>query len=179
MNKVNVAQKNTPHTTKGSFLLELLLAFAVISIAMTVVVDAFISSQRSYRVIAAEGALTKTLNVVLENMTREARVSQNFRCTDTGSAPCPTGTAFHMTHIEGLNAQGENEYVGYELAGGAIEKDGLPLTPPSVNISDFKVRITGTPPEDQIQALITLTANSVDNPDVEVHLQTSFTERSY
>src|SRR3989339_84424 len=149
-------QQNTENTTKGSFLLELLLAFALISVALTVVVDAFISSQRSYRVIAAEGALTKTLTVVLENMTREARVSELFRCTTAGTVPC-VGTAFHMTHIEGLNAQGAGEDVSYELAGGVMQKNGLALTPPSVTVTDFDVRIIGTRPTDQIQALITLT----------------------
>jgi len=174
----NVPLQNTPSTTRGSFLLELLLAFAVISIAMTVVVDAFITSQRSYRLIAAEGALTKSLTVVLENMTREARVSEHFRCAAAGTTPC-TGTEFHMTHIEGLNAQGAGENVTYGVVGGVIQKDSLDLTPPTVNVTDFDVRIIGTRPAEQIQALITLTASSVDSPNVKVQLQTSFTERLY
>ncbi|HCC05066.1 TPA: hypothetical protein DEP58_02045 [Patescibacteria group bacterium] len=174
----NAPLQNTPSTTRGSFLLELLLAFAVISIAMTVVVDAFITSQRSYRLIAEEGALTKALTIALENITREARVSQLFRCTSTGTAPC-TGTAFYMTHIEGLNNQGAGENVSYALAGGVIQKDSLDLTPPTVNVTDFDVRIIGTRPAEQIQALITLTASSVDIPNVKVQLQTSFTERLY
>src|SRR3989339_417478 len=168
----NAPLLNTPSTTRGSLLLELLLAFAVISIAMTVVVDAFISSQRSYRVMAEEGALTKTLTIVLENITREARVSQFFRCASAGTTPC-TGTSFYMTHIEGLNAQGAGEDISYELVGGVIQKDSLDLTPPSVNVTDFDVRIIGTRPQDQIQALVTLTASSVDSPNVKVRLQTS------
>jgi len=84
-----------------------------------------------------------------------------------------------MTHIEGLNNQGAGENVSYALAGGVIQKDSLDLTPPTVNVTDFDVRIIGTRPAEQIQALITLTASSVDIPNVKVQLQTSFTERLY
>lgn len=172
-------KKNT--TRKGSFLLEMLLAFAIISIAMTVVVDSFLSSQRSYRIIAEEGALSKTLTVVLENMTREARVSGAYRCTVAGTSSC-NGNAFHMTHIVGLNDQTEFDApVSYTLTGaGIIKKNGVDMTPPSVNVTDLDVRIRGNPAvNDQIQALITITAASKARPDVKVHLQTSFTEREY
>jgi len=173
--------KNTQlnHTIQGSFLLELLLAFAIISIAMIVVVDSFLSSQRSYNVIAEQGALTKSLAVVLENMSHEARVSGSFRCTITGSVPCSSTSEFDMTHIVGLNGQGPNEDVSYTVtAGGVVEKNGVEMTPPGIEVTNFNVRIIGTPQE-QVQALITLTARSTDNPDVKVYLQTSFTEREY
>lgn len=173
-------QEKIHHTTKGSFLMELLLAFAIISISMVVVVDSFLSSQRSYRTIAEEGALTKAVTVVLENMTREARVSNKYRCTSTGPAPCNTpGDSFYMTHIEGLNDQGAGEHIDYTLNGSVIEKNTVPMTPPTVKITEFTVEVFGTAPQEQVRARITLTAESASRPGVEVHLQTSFTERDY
>ena len=112
----------TKKTQKGSFLLELLVSFAIISIALIVVVDSFIMSQRSYEATVQSVELTKALTVLLEDMTREARVSENFRCTIGGSSPCPSSTMFVMDHIEGVNNQGASETIIYRAQGNSIQK---------------------------------------------------------
>lgn len=171
---------------RGSFLLELLIAFAIISIALTVVVDSFISSQKSYRMIAAQTNLTRSLSMVFEDMSQEIRVSEDFGCGGGFPSPCVSASTFSMTHIEGLNNQAAGENISYTLsAGKEIIKTGIGgssakmTTNTKVEITQFRVDVRGTPGVDQVRAFVTLTANSKENPNIKVHLQTSFTERLY
>lgn len=171
---------------KGSFLLEVLVAFAIISIAMIVIVDTFVTSQRSYRNTVEQAELTRAVTRIMEDMTIQARVSEQFAC-GTVSPPCTQtgdGAMFVMTHIEGVNSQGDNEVVRYRLNGTAIEKNYLDggfirMTPPSIEITGFTIDVLGIYPNDQIQAVVTLTAREAANPVKEIHVQTSFTERRY
>jgi type II secretory pathway pseudopilin PulG len=169
--------------TKGSFLLELLVAFAIISIALTVVVDSFISSQKSYRMISAQTNLTRSLSMVFEDMSQEIRVSEDFGC-GTPSA-CTSSNTFSMTHIEDLNDQGPGENISYTFANKEITKndaDGSSIkmtTNTKVEITQFYVDVRAIPGVAQKRAFVTLTANSTENPAIKVHLQTSFTERLY
>ena len=171
-------------TVKGSFLLELLIAFAIISTALTVVVDSFISSQRSYRMIAAQTDLTRSLSMVFEDMFQEAKVSEDFGCGTPGS--CSGSSLFSMTHIEGLNGQLAGENVSYTLTNGKIVKATINpnsssdmTTNTKVEITQFSVEVKQDASTNQTQAFVSLTANSKENPDIKVHLQTSFTERLY
>ena len=172
-----IKKKNT--LIKGSFLLELLLAFAVISITMTVVVESFLSSQKTYKRIADEGTLTKALSSVLENITREARVSKEFRCELSGTSPCTSTDTFYMTHVMGLNDQDANEFIAYTLSeDGVIKKNNVDMTPPTIRVDYFNIRIIESPSQ-QTQAVIALSAYSTENAQAKVYLQTSFTERWY
>ncbi len=169
---------------KGSFLIELLVAFFIISIAMTVVVDTFVTSQRSYYVASEKADLTSSLAFLLEDMTREARVSTSFTCA---LPPCSGASDFKMTHIVGLNSAGPNENVQYVLVNGATKKiqkmtpDGLlhDMTPPGVAIDDFMVTVHGQSPKDPIRAQVSLTAHSVERPEQIINIQTSYTSRNY
>jgi type II secretory pathway pseudopilin PulG len=177
--KKNLQNKKMKYT-QGSLLLELLIAFAIISVAMTVVVDAFVTSQRSQVSLSQQTDLVRAVNMLLEDMSREARVSGSFSCNATTPSPCVSGTEFFMTHIEGLNGQGAGENVSYVLNGSSIQKGGILITPPSINVTSFNVEILGTSPRsDQVRALITLTANDTNNAGVVITIQTSFTERVY
>lgn len=178
--------KDIRNTQKGSFLLELLIAFAIISIAMVVVVDSFITSQRSYETTVESVELTKALTVLFEDITREARVSENFRCTDTLTSPCSSTSYYTMDHIEGVNNQGASETIVYRTQGGIIQKstDGgttyTDILPPSVVVDDFQVEVLGEHNTgEQIQALVTVSAHAKYEPGARVHLQTSLTERVY
>lgn len=176
-------QHNLKKTTQGSFLLELLIAFAVISISLTVVVDSFFSSQKSYRIIADQAGLARTITTVLEDITREARVSELYKCALVSTSPC-NNTVFSMTRIEGLNGQAADSVVYTLDASGAVTKSvngasAIKMTPPSIQISNFTINVFGEQGVDQVQAFVTLTANTVENSSQKVHLQTSFTERLY
>jgi len=177
--------KKSDKENKGSFLLELLVAFAVISIAMTVIVDAFITSQRSYRLIADQTNLTRSLSVVLEDMSKEGKVSESYGC-GASSSPC-SGNIFSMVHIEGLNNQNAGESVRYTLGTGANEGKIMkmttaggavttPMTPPSIVVTDFNIKALGSG-LDQVIVFMTFKAHTTENPTMEISLQTSFTQR--
>jgi type II secretory pathway pseudopilin PulG len=182
MSKNNTHPKRS--AIKGSFLLELLVAFAIISIALTVVVDSFISSQKSYRMIAAQTNLTRSLSMVLEDMSQEARVSEDYGCGTGSPAPCSASSVFSMSHIVGLNNQLANENISYTLTDKEIIKnisgvDSKMTTNTKVEITQFSVEVKQDSGTHLEHAFVTLTAHSKENPDIKVHLQTSFAERLY
>lgn len=165
----------------------MLLAFAIISMSLIVVVDSYVASQKSYADTAREGQMVQALTALLEDMTREARLSENFRCALNGVPPCTTvaSNIFFMTHIEGLNGQAAGEHVRYRFdsAAGTIARDVnntgfLPITPPFLTITSFLVTVTDPAATDQVQALVTLEAQHSDGGR-KIQLQTSFTERYY
>ena len=178
MNNTHIHTNNE----SGSFLIELLVAFAIISIAMTVIVDSFITSQHAYYLTSEQGKTTGNLTLFLEDITREARVSHNF------SFNASTHT-FTMNYIEGLNGHVGNEVVEYiyNPTTKIINKRYYPIPPPTS--PDYTVSITPTNIEvsafnvnivqnlGQSTAVVTLTANSKEEPGVEVSVQTSFTQR--
>ncbi len=173
-------QNNTK--TKGSFLIELLLSFAIISISMTVIVDSFMSSQRTSQITSEEVNLIKAISMVFEDMTREARVSTDYSCAVGMPSPC-TGNEFFITYIEGLNGH-NSEVLSYQLTGGRLQKevDGggyLDMTPPGIVVDTFNVRMVGELPDSPVRALVTLSAHSSNAPSVQINMQTSFTERVY
>ena len=180
-----LSQTKKIHTTKGSFLIELLIAFAIISISMTVIVDAFIASQNAYYLTSEQGEITSGLALLLEDMTREARISDSFRCAEAFSPPAACASnMFAMNYIEGLNSQVGTELVSYRLQGNEIRKnynDGSnhisAITPPDVLVTVFNVNVIVE--EGQTRAVVTIKAHSNNNSDIEVVLQTSFTERIY
>ncbi len=176
MKKVSRIKKEQCGKTKGSFLLELLIAFALISVAMTVVVDSFMTSLKSYRMIYDQGKLSQAFVFVLEDMSRETRVSDTYGCAIGVLSPC-VGTTFSMEHIVGLNNQTAGT-VAYSLVNGEIHKDGVPMTNGAkVRVTNFSVNLLGEYGVDQVRAYITLSAQSVENPNNTINLQTSFTER--
>jgi type II secretory pathway pseudopilin PulG len=181
MQRVSQKEKSTQ---KGSFLLEMLVAFGIIAMSLTVVVDSFVTSQKSYRGTAEEGQLVQALTMLLEDMTREARVSESYQC-GTGPSPCPVDTVLIMTHIENLNNQGVGEEITFRKNGATIEKDinsggYVDMTPPDIVVDSFSVQVYGDPAvKDQIQALVTVSAYHKNNIHKKVQLQTSFTERMY
>jgi type II secretory pathway pseudopilin PulG len=170
---------------KGSFLLELLLAFAIISIAMTVIVDSFMMSQRSSYTTSEEAMLIKSVSMVFEDMPREARVSNDYSCGATIFSPCSSSNEFYMTHIEGLNGHSAGEDISYKLSSGKIQKnifDGngyLDMVPPNVVIDSFNVRVVGSLPDTPERALVTLSAHSKNDSNIKINMQTSFTVRIY
>ncbi len=163
----------------GSFLLELLVAFAIISVSLVVVVDSFILSQRSYMDTSDRSGLSSALSYVLEDITREARVSDNYSIS---------GTGLLMTRIEDLNKQDEGAQdeadVVYTLSSGVLQKkvgldDAIPITPPATNITvtAFDVQILGGAPDEFHRILVSISAEITGSPETSITMQTTLTER--
>jgi len=183
MRKKRTSKHKVVERQKGSFLLELLVAFAIISVAMTVVVDAYVTSQHSRQSLDKQTDLIKALNMVFEDMTREVRVSTDFAC-GSNLSPCTTNNKFYMTHIKDLNEQQDNEKVEYTLSGTKLQKKttgpALDMTPPGIEVTAFEVEMVGSVADgDQVRTLVILTARDKLDPNTTLTLQTSFTERKY
>ncbi len=159
----------------GSFLLELLVAFAIISVSLVVVVDSFILSQRSYIDTSDRSGLSSVLSYVLEDITREARVSDNYRISDAGG--------LLMTRIKGLNGQNEDD-VSYTLVDSVLQKQvgvdvAIPITPPVTDIlvTSFDVQILGGAVGEFDRILVSVSAEVKDHPETSITMQTTLTER--
>lgn len=163
----------------GSFLLELLVAFAIISVSLVVVVDSFILSQRSYTDTSDRSGLSSVLSYVLEDITREARVSDNYSIS---------GTGLLMTRIKDLNKQDEGAQdeadVVYTLASGVLQKKvglgvAVPITPPAtdITVTAFNVRILGSAQGEFPRILVYISAEITGHPETSITMQTTLTER--
>jgi len=179
-------RKTDKENEKGSFLIELLLAFTIISMSMTVIIDSFVTSQHSYYSTSNKADLTSVLAFVLEDMTREARVSSEYTCT---GSPCTNVT---MTRIQGLNdvADASNEVITYYLNGAneIVKTEDIngtvtdyKMTPTSVVIDAFSATIfdTSDTAGSPTRVRVSLEAHSKDYTDQIINLQTSFSARKY
>ncbi len=160
---------------RGSFLVEALVAFALVSTTLVIVVDSFLTMQRGYHTQIVQQEIVDSLAFALEDITRESRVSTAYGC---GGSCAVLG----MTRRAGLNGQTADAVV-YSLSGGQIMKrigSGavLPLTPPSVRVTGLTVQAFTTPPERSRVIVMLVAEPTVGNTGVDpVYIQTAFTER--
>ncbi len=126
----------------------MIIAFALMSIALSASVQTFTATQRAYRQAQDSEVVTEAFSFLLEDMTREARVSKGYTCA---APPCSGKHDVRLTRIQGINGQLVDEQVRYILVAvtdgtetyGQIQKQvgatSVPITPPSINITTFRV----------------------------------------
>lgn len=180
------SQKNTQiHSrTRGVLIVEMLAAFAIVSVTLVIVANSFISTNKGNAVTQRAVEVADALSYMLADMTREAKVSGGYGWNGDG-----TVKIFSMTRVEGLNEQ-TADAVSYRWVGGSesrIEKavDTLPIgspvtlriTPPILDISYFRVTLDDT--GGVRRAIVTLTARHRDARvgEPSVHIHTTLTER--
>lgn len=131
-------------------MLEMLVAFALISITLVVVVGSFVTTQRANRSASAQAELSQALLFLLEDMTREVWLSDSFDTTPPMSSGWCTG-ALYMKRVAGINNQTADQ-VCYTLSDGRVWKKvdmvvgldiDLPLTPTGVSVHDLTVSMSG------------------------------------
>lgn len=174
--------RNRTHE-RGALLIELLIAFALISITLVIAIDAFLVSQRGSRTSNDRSLVTRSLYTFMQDITKEFQVSEQFSCT--GGPPC---TNLQMTRINNVNGQSP-DVVRYRLTGGKVQKRvaggaWVDLTAPtSVTVQSFEVSLLGYAANDPTdleptRALITVRAAATDDPaNTQVDLQTTVTSR--
>ena len=145
---------------RGSLLLDMLVAFAIISIALVVVVEAFVTSQKANRVARAQADAAQSLFFLLEDMTSEVWLSDHFATPNSGS--CSGG--LYMVRVKGVNDQYPDEICYYATGPDRERKimkrvtahnmDGttdalssrnsdLDITPPTMSVDKFNVSMSG------------------------------------
>jgi type II secretory pathway component PulJ len=162
---------------RGTLLVEMLAAFAIVSVTLVMTADSFISAQSAYRTNTAQAAVVNAVGLVLSDMTHEARVSENY------STSCGGCSNLDMTRIAGVNGQLADD-VEYTLSSGRIEKSvagasGQPITPTSISVDEFRVFVFGGVGGAPLRAFINIEASSaeVGANAAPVRVQTTLTVR--
>lgn len=189
---IKMSGKKAKKNNGGFSLLELIVALAVFTVAITIGAGIVLS------VLAAQ---SKAINVqvvednmafALESMSKEIRTGKSYHCgadnSDYDSFPqsCPPnsppqpgdgGQSFTF-----INAVGDT--VMYRVLGGQLEKtsDGvsfLPITSPEVNIERITFYVYGAEPSDNFQpmVIISMSAKVGEKFVSEINLQTTITQR--
>jgi len=125
-------------------LVEMLVAFGLISLTLVVVAGTFLSTGQSSRVTQRQIELTDSIAFVLADVTREARVGENF-----GDG---AGAELTLTRIAGINNQAADVvryFIGTGSSANRLMKevngvDDLPITPPNTQVNSFEVDVDDT-----------------------------------
>jgi|GEM_PF-4376669 len=179
---------------RGSFLIELLLTFALISMTITVVLSTFVNAMRSHHVAVAQQELVDAVSFFMEDMTREARVSNNYWCRPGAPAQTHLGDVigcgrgawedeFSMTRVAGVNGQAAADIVYTWDGATALSKEvdgaGEQVLPPYVSVTTFNVKVHVGPYEGGDRALVVLVAEHADTPAANIALQTTLVARDF
>lgn len=168
-------------STRGVTLVEMLVAFAIMSVSFVIVLDAFISSNRAAQVAQRRAEVTDALSYALADMVREAQVSNEYEITGTGN-----GT-FTMQQRDTI-ADVAGEKVSYELRNHRLQKSFgpaatpilIPITPGSIFISSLTLKVDDITSASKKVMRVILSAyhiNREGEEEPEVVLQTTFVER--
>ena len=157
----------------GFTLVELIVAVGLFLSIMTIATGSFVRALRTQRQIAGLISAENNVNLVLEQMAREARTGADF-CS---SAACPSSEELSFTNAAG-------QPVAYRLRGAVIERgvNGTfsALTSGNVSVSYLRFIVTGQAPGDgwppRITILVGVSSNEAGASAV-AHLQTSVSAR--
>lgn len=115
---------------------ELLTAMAIFSILLAIVVGIFIQSLRSQRILIHLIAINDNTGLVLEQMAREIRSGYDF--CDENQALCDT---VNFSNLSFFNYRGEMVNYVFNSDAKRVERNGLILTAPDVEVRDLKFRV--------------------------------------
>ncbi len=166
-------------TTRGVTLVEMLVAFAIMSVTFVIVLDAFISSNRAAQVAQRRAEVADALSYVLADMAREAQVSGQYAVTGPG------GNSFLMKRADTI-VDIAGETVLYRLQENRLKKEiggtGLliPITSDPIWITDLQLILlsSGANLKKVMRVIIKAHHRDREGPEEpEVVLQTTFVER--
>lgn len=171
----NLKNKNLQPSTSnlkpisGFTMVELLVAIALFATIITIASGVFIKSMRTQRFAAALMAASGNAQLVLEQMAREMRTSQNFS---------PLGGELRF-----VNAKGES--VIYRFRNAAIEREvngnARVLTAENVLVQNLKFIVTGNLDTDgyppKITSILQVGAKGLPFENAVVNLQTTISSR--
>ncbi len=173
--KIKFKKNNNPVSNAGFTLIEVLVAFLIFSIILTIFSSVFLSSsqlqKRAFNIQQAE----ENANYILESMTKEIRVSR-ISGPDT-NCPSSPATSLSMTHPVNGN-------IIYSLNGTTVQRtvNGT-VTAISSNTVDFtrlQFCVSGTQIGDQKQPRVTILAgvkSKKTQQQASVDIQTTVSQR--
>ncbi len=119
-------------------IVELMVALFVISTTMVLLVGTFLSAQKSYRANNTSADVAAELAFLLEDISREARVSGGYGvsgvCTTGANGPCTV----ELNRVADINSQGAAK-VTYSFSSGGVIKQVEGSTPTSITSPNITV----------------------------------------
>lgn len=175
---------------KGFTVVELIVAFGLFAIVLSIVTGTFIKSLRTQQQITAFIAANSNASLTIEQIAREIRTGQDF-CVDP-NAVCELDNGDIYNDIVFTNARGQQ--VKYSLAERTIGSnviqsimrsvDGgqaIPVTADNVNIQRLKFYLSGQETADGQNPKITIVLGagspSISFADLLINLQTTISSR--
>lgn len=152
--KIKYEKKNSSASNAGFTLVEVMVAFLIFSIILTIFSSVFLSSsqiqKRAFNIQQAE----ENANYILESMAKEIRVSR-ISGPDTN---CPSSPAASLSMTHPVNGN-----IVYSLSGTSVQRtvNGTATTISSntVDFTRLQFCILGTPIGDQKQPRVTILAS--------------------
>jgi len=168
---------------KGSLLIETLVAFAILAMVVVAVVSSFTILQRANRGAEEDLSTMQALMFALDDITREFQVSDHIQCVDGATNGTCNEEGITMKRRKEINNQTADN-VTFALNGDTLQKTiggAANLTPSTVEVQTFTVRIYGNAANDKepTRLLITLVAKQADTHSLSapITLQTTLTSR--
>ncbi len=125
---------------QGFTIIELIVAIGLFIVVIGIASGTFVRALRTQRSVAELMAANDNASLTLEQMTREIRTGKGF--SSTGS------------RLSFVNYQ--DQPVEYALTGGAIERNGIPLTSRNVLVRYLSFVLGGEAPGDGKQTRVTI-----------------------
>lgn len=166
--------------TRGVLLVEMLAAFALVSVTLVVAVGMFVASSRAGAVAQRRVEVADAMAFALADITREARASADYQSLDDGHR-------FTMTRVAGLNGQNAatvSYFILHDSLMKEVNGEYLPLTPTGLlEVQDLWVETyqVGNPAVGQRASVRMSVVHTLADPDEEpaLLLHTSFTSRHF
>lgn len=174
----------------GLTLIELLVAFAVFSIVISVAISIFSMSIKSQRQILARQQLLDQTSYILERVSRAVRMAKKDDIFISGhTADCLSGTNdnYEITHAgQGIKLRNyNNDCQEFYLENGQLKetKDGfytgLALTSENLTVNSFKItNSAGWTQNDDLQPAVSLFLDISGKEGANMKIQTTISQRN-
>ena len=131
---------------RGYTLIELIVSIGLFALVMTLAAGAYLVIIGVNRTAEATATGINSLSFALEDMTRTVRTGTAYSC---GGPPSCTESSFSLTAADGTPTT-------YALSAGAITKNGVVLTDPTVTVGALTFYVSGVLAGDTQQPHVTM-----------------------
>ncbi len=177
----------------GYSLIETMVALSIFTIVMTVAMGSLLTIIGANKKSQAIQSLMTNLNFVIDDITRNARVSTTYHCSDASlgdnvsvATNCPSGdTAFAFEEPRGDGGTSSDQIV-FRYNSGAIEKSTNggstynTVTSSDITITNMKFYVTGATSADSVQPKVLIVLQGTagnDDAETDFDIQTTITQR--
>lgn len=163
---------------KGFTLIEMLVALAIFSIVIVLVLGAFVHSFASQKKIIEMQVVQREGAYLMETLSREIRMASAIDASQLGTTGHSVAFNNHnnvLTTYCRANASG-----GCDAAGDFFASNGEIMSSSEIKITNLIFNVSeDIPPKRQPLIIVSMTLQSVNDPEAKIILQTSVAMRIY